>query len=105
MIVRAGDFPQELRRIDDAEVVGPERADPDDAEVLIANHDRVRRPPRVAGEQACRQVIDVCLERRFEAVLPAPEPGQNRDVVRRQAVLTGTEQVAVLAKIDELHGL
>ena len=49
--------------------------------------------------------VDVGLERRLEAVLPALERGQDRDVVGRQRVLAGPEQVAELAQIDELHHL
>ena len=73
MLVGAGHFLQELRRLDDAEVVRAERADADDAEVLIAHHDRVGRAPLVAREQPGDDVVDVGLERRLEAVLPALE--------------------------------
>ena len=73
MIVRARDFLQELRRIDDAEIVCPERAHPDDAEILVAHHHRIRRAPLVAREQARGQEVDVRLERRLEAVFPALE--------------------------------
>ena len=51
MIVGAGDFLQELLHVDDAEIVGAERAQPDDAEILVAHHHRIGRAPLVAGEQ------------------------------------------------------
>ena len=87
------------------EVVGAERAHADDAEVLVAHHDRVRRAPLVAGEQARGDVVDVGLERRVEAVLPRLELREDRDVVGRQRVLAGPERVAELAEVDELHHL
>ena len=61
--------------------------------------------PLVAGEEARVDVVDVGLERRLEAVLPALEPGQDRDVVGGQRVLAGTEGVAELAEVDELRRL
>ena len=104
-MVGAGHFLQELRRIDDAEVVGAERAHADDAEVLVAHHHGIRRAPLVAGEEARDDVVDVGLERRLESVLPALEPRQHRDVVGGQRVLARAEQVAELAEVDELHDL
>src|SRR6185503_2540989 len=44
-------------------------------------------------------------ERAFEAVLPALEIGEDRDVVGRQRMPAGTELVAELAEIDELRDL
>ena len=105
MIVGARDFLQELLRVDDPEVVGAERAHADDAEVLVAHHHRIRRAPLVAGEEARDDEVDVRLERRLEAVLPALEPGEDRDVVGRQRVLARPERVAELAEVDELHDL
>ncbi len=103
VLIRAGHFLQEELRVDDPEVVGPERADADDPEIVVAHHDRVRGAPLVAGEQARVQEVDVRLERRVEAVLPRLQLGQNRDVVGRQRVLARLERVAELADVDELH--
>src|SRR5687768_669591 len=105
MMVGARHFLQEPRRIGDAEVVGAERPDPDDAEVLVAHHHWIRRAPFVAGEQARDDVIDVRLERRLETVLPALEARQDRNVVRRQRVLAGPERIAELAQVHELRDL
>ena len=91
--------------IDDAEVVRPEGAHAHDAEVLVAHHDGIRRAPLVAGEEARDDVVDVGLERRLEAVLPALEAREHRDVVGGQRVLAGPERVAELAQVHELHDL
>ena len=87
------------------EVVGAEGADADDAEVVVAHHDRIGRAPLVAGEQPRGDVVDVGLERRVEAVLPRLQLGEDRDVVGRQRVLARPEGVAELAEVDELHHL
>ena len=65
----------------------------------------IRRAPLVAGEQPRGDVVDVGLERRLEAVLPALEARQNRNVVGGERVLAGPEQVAVLPEVDELDDL
>src|SRR5439155_4987852 len=70
VIVRAGDFFQETRHVDDLEVVRTKRAQPDDAEVLIPDHNRIRCAPVVTREQPGGYVINVGLEWRVEAVLP-----------------------------------
>ena len=92
VVIGAGDLAQERRRADDLEVVGAERADAHDAEVVVAQHHRVRRAPLVAGEQPRDDVVDVGLERRIEAVLPRRELREDRDVVGRQRVLARREQ-------------
>ena len=105
MVVRAGHFLQELCGLDNPEVVGAKSAHTNDAEILVADHDRVRRAPLVAREQARDDEIDVGLEGGFEAVLPSLEARQHRDVVGRKRVLAGLEQVAVFAQVDELDVL
>src|SRR5262249_55163625 len=52
-----------------------------------------------------RDEIDVGFERRFEPVLPALEPREHRNVVGRQHVLAGSEQVAELSEVHELDHL
>ena len=61
--------------------------------------------PFVAGEKAGGDEIDVRLERRFEAVFPALELGEDRDVIGDERVFARAETIAVLAEIDELRGL
>ena len=104
-MIGAGHLAQENLGIDDAEVVDAEGAGADDSEVGVAQHDRIRRSPLVAGEQPGVDEVDVRLERRFEAVFPRLEAGQDGDVIGLQAVLAGAEGVAELAQVDELHGL
>ena len=87
------------------EVERPERAHPDDAEVLVVHHDRVGGPPLVAREEPRGHVVDVGLERRVEAVLPGLQLREDRDVLGRQRVLPRTERVAELAEVDKLHDL
>ena len=83
MIVGPGDFLQKLLDVDDAKVVGAVRAKTDHAEIGVAHHHRIGRPPFVAGEKPRDDVIDVRLERTLEAVFPALEIGEDRDVVGR----------------------
>jgi hypothetical protein len=105
VVVGARHFLEEQLRLGDAEIVGPERAHADDAEVVVAHHHRVGGAPLVAGEQAGVDVVDVRLERRVEAVTPRLEPGEDGDVVGRQRVLAGTEGVPELPEVHELHPL
>ena len=105
MIVGAGDFLQELLRVDDAEIVGAVGAQPHDAEIRVAHHHRIGRAPLVAGEHARDDVVDVGLERALERVLPALEIGEDRDVVGGERVLARAERVAELAEVDELRDL
>jgi hypothetical protein len=105
VIVGAGYFLQESRHVDHAEVVGPERAQADDAEVLIPDHDRIGRAPLVAREQPRGDVIHVGLERRLEAIFPPLKLRQHRDIVGGERVLSRSEQIAELSKIDKLHRL
>src|SRR5439155_15423970 len=101
----ARDLLQEQLRLDDLEVVDTERTQADDAKILIAHHDRVRRAPFVAREKPSENVVDVRLERALEAVLPALEVRQDRDVVGGERVFSRTERVAELAQVDELRDL
>ena len=91
--------------LDDAEIVGAEGPQPTTPKSLVAHHHRIGGAPLVAGEQPGVEVVDVALERRLEAVLPAQDRRQDRDVLGRQRVLAGTEQVGVLAGRDELDQL
>ena len=91
--------------IDDLEVVRAECAHADDAEVVVAQHHRVRRAPLVAGEEPRGDEVDIRLERRVEAERPRLEFRQDRNVVRRQRVLARLERVAELSEVDELRDL
>ena len=105
MVVGAGDLAQEGGRVDDAEVERAESAQAHYAEVFVAHHDGVGGAPFVAGEEAGGDVVDVGLEGRLEAVFPALDAGEHRDVFGRQRVFAGAESVAELAEVDELHHL
>src|SRR5439155_8547568 len=105
VVVGACNLLQEQLRIDDLEIVDPEGTHPHDPEILVAHHDRVRRSPLVASEQARCDVIHIGLERALEPVLPALEIGEDRDVVRRERVLARAERIAELAEIHELGDL
>ena len=65
-MIEACDFLQEDLRIGDSEVLCPERADPDDAEIVVAHHHGIGGAPFVAGEETGVQVVDVRLERRVK---------------------------------------
>ena len=105
MIVRAGDFLEERLHVHHVEIVDAVGAGADDAQILVAQHDGIGRAPFVAGEQARVDEIHVGLERRFEAVLPAFQRCEDREVVRREGVFARAKRVAELAQIDELSGL
>src|SRR4029453_4822318 len=105
MVVGAGDFLQKPRDVDDPKVVGPERAEADDAEVLVADHHWIGRAPLVAGEEPRGDEVDVGLERRFESVLQPLEPRKSRVFVGGQRVVPGAKEVAVLAEVYELDRL
>jgi hypothetical protein len=105
MIVRARDLLEELLHVAHAEVVRAVRAQAHDAEILVAHHHGIGGAPLVAREHTRDDVIDVGLERALQAVLPALEVGEDRDVVGGQRVLAGTERVAELAEVHELRHL
>ncbi|MEZ5285992.1 MAG: hypothetical protein R2712_14520 [Vicinamibacterales bacterium] len=98
VVVRSRHFAQERLRLDDAEVVGAERAHAHDAEVGVAEHEGIGGPPLVAREQARDDVVDVGLEGRVEAVGPRLDPREDRDVVGGQRVLARPERVAELGR-------
>jgi len=105
MIVRARDFLEEHLHVDDLEIEDAEGPRADDAEIGVAQHDRVGCAPFVAGEKAGIDVIEVRLERRMQAVLPAFEGGKDGDVVGGEREFAGAESVAELAEVHELRGL
>src|SRR3984893_9192231 len=105
MIVGARDLAKEALRVANTEIVRAERADADDVQIRIAQHDRVRRTPLVAGEQARRDEVDVGLERRLEAVANSVPAVQDWAVVGVQPEFAWTERVAVLPQVHELRRL
>ena len=105
MKIAARDFFQKNSRIDDLEIIGAERAQPHDAEILVAQHHRVGGAPLVAGKQARGDVIHVGLERRFKTVFPALELGQHRNVIGNQRVFARLEGIAKFTEVDKLRHL
>ena len=75
------------------EGVGAEGPDADRAELRVAEHDRVLRAPFLVGPLPRRDEVDLGLERRVEAVLPALEGGEDRQVLGLQGVHAGAEDV------------
>ncbi len=72
---------QQLGRVDDLERVGAERAQAHHAELGVAQRDRVLGAPLQVGVLPGADEVDLGLERRVEAVLPALEVGQDRQVL------------------------
>ena len=62
---------EERRRVGDLEGVGAEGPQADRAELRVAEHDRVLRAPLLVGPLPRGDEVDLGLERRLEAVLPA----------------------------------
>ena len=87
--------------VGDLDGVGAERPDAHRAELRVAEHDRVLRAPLLVGPLPRRDEVDLGLERRVEAVLPALEGGQDRHVFGVQRVHAGLEDVGELALVDE----
>ena len=105
MIVRAGDFLQKGLHVGDVKIKDAVGARADDAEIGVAQHDRVGGAPFVAGKQAGVDVVEVGLERRVQSVFPAFERGQDRDVVGGERMFAWSEGIAELAEIHELRDL
>ena len=105
MMIRPGDLLEEQPRIHNLEIIRPERARAHHSQVLVAQHDRVRRSPFVARERPRHHVIHIRLERRFEAIFPRRQLRQDRDVIRCEGVFAWPESIPVLPKVNELHHL
>ena len=99
--VGAHDLAQEHGRVLDPDRVGAERAQAHRAELGVARDHRVLRAPFQVGEHARAAEIDLGLERALEAVLPALQRGEDRQVAREQLVHAGRERVGDLALVDE----
>ena len=85
MIVRAGDFLQKGVHVGDVKIKDAIGARANDAEIGVAQHDRVGGAPFVAGKQA--------------------GVGQDRDVVGGERMFARSEGIAELAEIHELRDL
>jgi len=105
VIVGAGNLMKKTLGIAHTKIVRAERADADDAQILVVQHDRVCRTPLVSGKQARGDEIDVGLERRLEAVFPALQPSQDRNVPGHERMRPGPVRVGELTQIDELRSL
>ena len=102
MVIGAGHFLQEQRHVDDAKSYchARIRTTPKSASRIMIGFCRA---PLVAGKGAGGDVVDAsALERRLEAVLPAEDRRQNRNVLRRQGACQ-VERGGVLAEIDKLR--
>ena len=95
------DISDKNARVLDANRVDTERGCADNAEFLVAHRCWPRRAPLHVGEFARRDKIHFRLERRFKAVLPALERGQDWHVLRRERVHAGLVHVGQLAFVDK----
>ena len=98
---RAGNVLDENTGVLDANCVDTKRGRTDDTEFFVAHRRGSRRAPFQIGKFARVDEIHFGLERRFEAVFPAVESGQNRHVLRGQCVHAGLVNVGQLAFVDE----
>ena len=85
--------------------VGPEGAHADRSEIRVAHHHGVRRAPLEVGDLAGADEVDLGHEGAVEAVLPARQGAEQREVLRLQAVLAGLEDVGHLALPHEDRAL
>jgi len=77
----------------------------DHTEIRVPHHDCVGSAPTISSEEARCHKVHIRLERRFKSVFPSLERGQNRGIVRRQSVSSGSVGVAELPLIDKLSHL
>jgi hypothetical protein len=103
LAIRADEVAEQPLRIDRAQRVGAERAHAHGPELAVAHRHGVRRAPAQIGDLARADEVDLGLERALEAVQPAGERRQDRQVARLEPVLTRSEHVGDLALVHE-HG-
>ena len=92
---------QERAGVGDLEGIAAERPQPHRAELRVADHDGVLRAPLLVGPLPRRDEVDLALERRLEAVLPAEDGGEDRDVVGVERVHARRLDVGELPFLDE----
>ena len=86
ILIRPDDFLEEELGVYHFEIEGAEGPQPHDAKVLVSHHHGVRCAPLVAREQPGRDIIDVHLEGRDEAVFPTLKAREHRDIGRAERV-------------------
>ena len=80
MSVRSGDLFDEFARVGNPQAVGAECTQPDDAEIRVAKHNRVRRAPLHVRELFGVYEINFGFDRRIEAVFPGTQFRKDRRV-------------------------
>jgi len=95
----------EPRGVLHAQGVGAERTQPHGAELRITDDDWIRRPPFVIRELLGVHEQNFGLERTVEAVFPAADRGEQRQVGRRERMTPRTEDVGDVALINEQRQL
>ena len=81
--------------------IDAESAHPDNAEILVADGDRVRRAPFLVKLGTRREEVNIGLERGFEELVPVFQVSKNGQRLRRQLVHAGAENVGHGAFVDE----
>ncbi len=103
--VGADELGEHLGGVDHPHGVGAEGAQPDRAELGVAHDHGVLGTPLEVGEQPGVDEVDLGLPRRVEAVLPALEGRQDRQVLGLEGVGARGEGVGDLALVDEHRDL
>ena len=101
LFLGAAELGVEGARIGDMPGIDAVRAQPDHAEVLVADGDRRGGAPALVGLDAAGEEIDVALERRLEHLVPVHEVGEERQRLGVEGVQTRPEDVGHLAFVDE----
>ncbi len=92
---------QENLRISNAEGICAERAQANHAELGVAHHNGVRRPPFAVKELLGVHKVHVGLERAVEPELPRFQRRHHRHIGGGQLIAAGLEHVRQLAFVDE----
>ena len=98
--LRADDRADQQLGIDDAERVFAETPQPHDAEILVAERDRLPRAPFLVQKRLLADEVDLGLKRRFFP-RDRQDPRQDRHVRRRQRVPPRPKDVQRLAVAKE----
>ena len=100
-VARAAHLLVERLRVVEVVRVDAEPTEPDDAEILVTDSDRLLRAPLLIRLYSGREEVDVGLERRLEHLVPVPEVRQQRKRACVQRVQAGAERIGDLAFVDE----
>src|SRR6186713_568450 len=105
MSIGTGDLFDKLARIGHTQAVRSESTQPDDAEISVAEHDRIGCAPFHIGELFGVYEIDLGFERRVKTEFPRTEFREYRRVAAVDLIFARREYVGDLALENKHRGL